>query len=140
MVIRYFGSKEHLFAEATTIDLELSSLREADGEDLGHALARHAVALWESDSPGRALRTLLAASPTDPEATERMRRVFSRQVAPLLDQRVPDAALRAGFVTSQILGYALARYVLRLAPLASLDDSEAAAWLGGSLQHLIDGS
>lgn len=138
MVMRYFGSKDRLFTEVTTVHLDLPSLAESETDDLGHALARHTVRLWGSETPGRALRILLRASVNDPDAAGRVRSVFTDQVLPLVQQRYPDADLRTSFVASQVLGYAFSRYVVRLPPLVDVDDSEAISRLGRSLQSALD--
>ncbi|WP_447646205.1 TetR/AcrR family transcriptional regulator [Nocardioides zeae] len=136
MVVRYFGSKERLFLAATTIDLALPSLDAVPVDQLGATLARHAVALWHSEQPGRALRILLRAAATDPEAAARVRGVFLDQVLPLL-ARHPDGELRAGLVSAQILGYAFGRYVAHLPPLDAVEADEAARLLGAALQAVI---
>lgn len=41
MVMRYFGSKDDLFAAAADIDLRLPSLKDAGRDRLGEVLARH---------------------------------------------------------------------------------------------------
>ncbi|MCS5497441.1 TetR family transcriptional regulator [Cnuibacter physcomitrellae] len=138
MIIRYFGSKEGLFLAATTIELDLPRMESVPQADLGHALARHAVSLWDGETPGRALRILLRASAQDAEAAARVRSVFAAQVLPLLPRGLADSALRASLITSQILGYAFGRYVIGLEPLVHLDAEEAARRLGASLQSSLD--
>ncbi|AXH34386.1 TetR/AcrR family transcriptional regulator [Humibacter sp. BT305] len=138
MIIRYFGSKDALFLAATSIDLDLPRMDAVPVGDLGHALARHAVSLWGSETPGRALRILLRASAQDPDAAARVRSVFAAQVLPLLPDGLADPALRASLITSQILGYAFSRYVIGLAPLVDLDPADAARRLGPSLQSVLD--
>ncbi|WDG19264.1 TetR/AcrR family transcriptional regulator [Microbacterium sp. Clip185] len=138
MIIRYFGSKEALFLAATSIDLDLPKVDATPRSRLGHALARHAVSMWGGESPGRALRILLRASAEDEGAAERVRAVFAAQTLPFLSRELPDSALRSSLITSQILGYAFARYVIGISPLAGVGDDEAATLLGASLQAIID--
>ncbi|MBF4561162.1 TetR family transcriptional regulator [Microbacterium sp. VKM Ac-2870] len=139
MIIRYFGSKEALFLEATSIELDLPQMDAVPHGQLGHALARHAVSLWESETPGRALRILLRASAQDEQgAAARVRSVFAAQVLPFLSQEGSDDAMRASLVSSQILGYAFGRYVIGFDPLVDLGDEEAATRLGAALQAVID--
>jgi AcrR family transcriptional regulator len=138
MIIRYFGGKEGLFLAATSIELDLPQMDAAPGSAFGHALARHAVALWGSETPGRALRILLRASAQDEGAAERVRAIFAAQTLPFLSHEISDSPLRSSLVTSQILGYAFARYVIGIAPLAAVDEDEAASLLGASLQAIID--
>src|SRR3954467_12470767 len=47
MVMRYYGSKDGLFAAAADIDLQLPELATVPRENLGETLARHWVELWE---------------------------------------------------------------------------------------------
>jgi AcrR family transcriptional regulator len=137
MVMRYFGNKEGLFEAVTTIDLELTRFAAVPADELGYALAEHAVSLWGSETPGRALRILLTAAPTDPRAGERIREVFLAQVVPHLEGERHDASVCAGFIASTILGYAYARYLIRIPSLTELTDAQAADGLGRSLQsHL----
>ncbi|MDQ1218280.1 TetR/AcrR family transcriptional regulator [Microbacterium arborescens] len=138
MIVRYFGSKESLFLAATSIDLELPRVDTESELGPGQALARHAVALWGSETPGRALRILLRASAQDAEAAVRVRDVFATQVSPFLAGEQGDSPVRASLITSQILGYALGRYIIGLDPLVDVDDEEAARRLGVALQALID--
>ncbi|WZH35520.1 MAG: TetR family transcriptional regulator [Microbacterium enclense] len=140
MIVRYFGGKENLFLAATSIDLDLPKLDADPGRGVGYALACHAVTLWGSETPGRALRILLRASTHDVEAAARIRDVFSAQVLPFLAEDGSPSAVRASLVTSQILGYAFGRYVIGLEPLVDVDDDVIARGLGISLQALIDGA
>lgn len=138
MIVRYFGSKESLFLAATSIDLELPRLEAGPERDTGYALARHAVALWGSETPGRALRILLRASTQDAGAAARVRDVFAMQVFPFLADDGARSPVRASLVTAQILGYAFGRYVIGLDPLVDVDDEEVARRLGTALQAVID--
>ena len=45
--------------------------------------------------------------------------------------------LAAGLVASQILGAALCRYVLRLAPVVGMSRTELIGWLGPTVQRYI---
>ena len=54
---------------------------------------------------------------------------------------VPDrAAERAALVGSQVLGLAVARYVLGIPALAGMDDADLIAWLRPVLAHYLTGS
>jgi hypothetical protein len=51
----------------------------------------------------------------------------------------PDAELRANLVFSQIFGLAVARYILRIEPLASTPGELVAAAVGPTVQRYITG-
>lgn len=156
MVMRYFGSKQRLFAAAAEIDLRLPDLRGAPRSQLGERLVAHFLERWEGplaappyqppgpgDDDGRvdeALLVLLRAAVTNEDAAERMRAMLLEQVAPAVAAVAPDLPeARAGMVTSQILGLALCRYVLRMPAVTELDHDTLVARFGATIQHYLTG-
>jgi AcrR family transcriptional regulator len=142
MVMRYFGSKEDLFAAAADIDLRLPSLKDIRRDRLGEVLARHFVSVWEGGSNDEALMFLLRTAPTNRAAAERMREIFAQQVRPGVGSLLgggADGARRAGLAVSQLLGLALCRYVLRLEPIASQDPEQLIADIAGTIQRYLTG-
>ena len=138
MVMRYFGSKEQLFAAAADFDLQLPDLSGVERERLGDRLVAHFLDRWERDE---ALVVLLRSSTTNDEAAQRMRKIFSTQLRPVIAQIDPaDAPRRAGLVATQVLGLALCRYVLRLPPVVAMSHDEVVASLGPTIQRYLEGS
>jgi AcrR family transcriptional regulator len=137
LVMRYFGSKERLFASAVEIRLQLPDLGAMPRRRVGHALAAHFLEQWEKSE---ALSILLRVGVTHPAAGDRIRAIFDEQlycaVRPLVSNR-KEAARRAGLVATQILGMALCRYVLKLGPVVALTNDEVVAWLGPTLQRSL---
>jgi AcrR family transcriptional regulator len=139
MVIRYFGSKEKLFASAVDFDLQLPDLSTTPRDQVGFVLARHLLERWENDWE---LKILLRAGITNEIAAERMREIFAGQVGPAIAQLPGDPSLapvRAALVSSQVLGVALCRYVVKLPPIALMDADELIGWLGPTLQNYLTG-
>ncbi|HYQ67732.1 TetR family transcriptional regulator [Actinophytocola sp.] len=138
MVMRYFGSKEKLFATAAEFELRLPDLAEVPPEALGRRIAAHAVDRWDRDET---LMALLRAAVTNPAAAERMREIFAAQLGPAVAKVAPDeAATRAGLVATQVLGLVLSRYVLGLPPIAAMDRDELVDWLAPTLQRYLTGT
>src|SRR6195952_65718 len=81
LVIRYFGSKQDLFAAAADFTLDLPDLTGMDPDDVAEALLPKFFAVWEDDSTFVAL---LRAAMTSATAADTMRGVFATQVAPVL--------------------------------------------------------
>lgn len=137
MVMRYYGSKEKLFAAAAMIDLRLPDLSAAPREQLGATLIAHFVDRWEGDET---LTALLRAGATNEAAAERMREIFAERIAAMVRTFVADPAeaqIRAGLVASQVLGMALCRFILRLPPVVGLSKAEVVAWLGPTIQRYL---
>jgi AcrR family transcriptional regulator len=137
MVMRYYGSKDRLFAAAAEFDLRLPDLATLPREQVGAALVEHFLNRWEDD---QTLMALLRAAGTNNAAAGRMRSIFTDQVLPMVAALGPDpsqASVRAGLAASQILGMALCRYVLQLPPTATLDRQEILGWLAPTVQRYL---
>ncbi|MGH3641454.1 MAG: TetR family transcriptional regulator [Mycobacterium sp.] len=133
MVMRYFGSKDLLFAAAAEFDLRFPDLSDVDPAELGHALVSHFLERWQDDE---ALVVLLRSSTTNAEAAQRMVDIFAAQLLPAIGKFVPDdAPRRAGLIATQVLGMALCRFVLRLPPVVAMSSDELVEWLGPTLQR-----
>ena len=137
MVIRYFGTKEKLFAATAEFELHLPALDEVPRDRMGARLAEQFVQRWEGDE---SLLALLRTAVTHEAAADRIRNIFATQVCGVVAELVDDPAeadVRAGLISSQILGLALCRYALKLPPLAALSAAEVVAWLGPTLQRYL---
>jgi len=142
MVMRYYGSKRGLFEAAADIDLELPDLTRVPRPEVGTTLVRHFVDLWEGEATEEALVVLFRSAITDEVAAERLRAIFGRQVGMTLAAVVEDpgeAPTRAGLVSSQLLGLALCRYILRLPPVAALDADALVASVAPTVQRYLTG-
>ncbi|RVW01007.1 TetR/AcrR family transcriptional regulator [Rhodococcus spongiicola] len=137
LVIRYFGSKQDLFAAAADFRVELPDLSDTDPEDVAEALLPKFFAVWEDETTFVAL---LRAAMTSPTAAETMRQVFAEQIAPKLAPITPDhAAQRAGLMGALIIGLATTRYVLANPAVANLSHDELAAWISPLIRQLLVG-
>jgi AcrR family transcriptional regulator len=140
MVIRYFGSKEGLFARSAVFDLALPDLAGVDRSEIGCVLVRHFLGIWEDADGGGGLPVLLRSAASNTLAAEKLREVFAGQVMPALAPLIgADAPARAGLVSSQLLGLALCRYVLKLPPVVALPRERIVRELGATLQRYLDG-
>jgi AcrR family transcriptional regulator len=139
MVIRYFTSKEGLFAAAVDVDLRLPDLSGIAADDLGERLTEHFLDRWEGRFGDDVLVILLRSAVTDPSAAERLQSVFIEQVAGALRPLGPpgDGDRRAALVASQLLGVALTRYLLRLPGIADRPRDDLLADLAPTIQRYL---
>ncbi len=142
MVMRYYGSKDGLFSAAADLDLQLPDLAAVPREQLGETLVRHWVERWEGGSSDELLIVVFRSAITNEAAAERLRTVFgaqvARAVATVVDDRA-EAATRAGLVSTQMLGLALCRYILRLPPVVALDLDTLIATVADTVQRYLTG-
>lgn len=138
MVIRYYRSKEWLFAAAAEADLRLPNLGSLDVERQADLLARHFLKLW--DDEGGSLALLLRSAVANEAAAERLRAVFTEQVAPMVRATYGasvESDLRAGLISTQLIGFALTRYILRIPSITDLDHDNFIALTASALRRIL---
>jgi AcrR family transcriptional regulator len=142
MIIRYFGSKDALFAHVAMPDLHMPDLGGADPATIGETMVRHFLEQWEGERAGGGLPVLLRSAASNEEAAVRLRDIFRDQVFPAIARAGPPetAATRAGLVASQILGLAMARYVLRLPPVVGMSQELIIRTVGDTVQRYATGA
>jgi AcrR family transcriptional regulator len=139
MIIRYFGSKDALFARVAMPDLRMPDLRDVDPADIGEALVRHFLEQWEDGDGG--LAVLLRSATSNEDAAQRLLDVFRGQVFPLIQRSGGDKPLqRAGLVASQLLGLALTRYILKIPPMVTMPRPMLVRQIGETIQRYATGN
>ena len=143
LVIRYFGSKEGLFARAADFDLRLPDFAGLD--PLGDRPGDRGALPGDLGRRGRQWR------PDHPAALGGVERDRGGEAAATCsrDRSLPalaragggsDAAARAGLVSSQLLGLALCRYVLKLPPLVAMPRERVVRDVGATVQRYLGGA
>ena len=137
LVIRYFGSKQDLFAAAAEFTLNLPDLSALNPGEVADALLPSFFAVWEEDSTFVAL---LRAAMTSPTAAETMRRSSLVKSPRLWLAITPDhPAERAGLMGAFVIGLATTRYVLANPAIAELSHEELSQWASPVIHQLLFG-
>ena len=137
LVMHYFGSKAELFAAASRFDITFPDLSDVAPDRVADVLVPMFVGAWGPQGP---FLPLLRAAATNRAAADALLEVFVDRVAPALAAVVPDrAADRAALVGSQLLGLAVARYVLCIPSLTAMDDADLIEWLRPVITHYLAG-
>lgn len=153
LVHHFYGTKERLFTAAMqmpfvpseTIGAALSDSERQAEESLGEHLVRSVLVLWDVAEVNTALRALLKSALTSDQAATMLREFVTetilRAVARAANGRDDrDVALRASLVGSHMIGLALARYVLRIGPVAAAEPDELVAAVGPAIDRYLTGS
>lgn len=133
MVMRYYGSKARLLDAALDIDLDLPDLSATPGDRRAELLVRHFLHRWEHDAAGDGLLLLLRSAVTHEQAAQRMREIFAAQVAPAL-KTDPE---KVGLISTQLLGLALTRYILRIPVVVAMRPEEIVAAYAPAIQTIL---
>lgn len=145
LVHHYFGTKRELFVAAIRIPIDpmelIGPMRATPVDELGLKLASMVLTLWDSELGAgliATLRTILAGAEVG------LLRSFLREVVVAeLGARVDDppgtGIVRAEFVATQLVGVAMARYIVGLEPFASLPIEQIAETIAPTLQRYLTG-
>jgi AcrR family transcriptional regulator len=145
LVYHYFGSKEGLLDAATNPPQKwldsIAKVWTTPVDQLGTALITLLLASWADDEIGPTLRAILQTAAHEPSTREKLRRVVEGSLMGVseLGSDERDRLTRSGLVSSQMMGFALMRYVWKIEPVASMPDDEVVAAIAPNLQHYVNG-
>jgi AcrR family transcriptional regulator len=145
LVYHYFGSKEGLLDAATAPPQKwlenVAKTWATPLPELGRALLSTMLAAWADDEVGPTLRAILLTAAHEPSTREKLRRVVEGSLMGVSQIGVDDddRLVRSGLISSQIMGFALMRFVWKIEPVASMRDDEVIAAIAPNLQRYIDG-
>ena len=144
LVHHYFGTKEKLFLAVMNAPINPGELipqaLEGPREQAGERLVRTALGVWDSSAGAAALAVFRSALSN--EWTARLLREFvvtqilRRAVGEIIEDP-SEAPMRTALVATQISGTMVARYVLKIEPLASADADTLAAAIGPNIQRFL---
>ncbi|MEM6105116.1 TetR family transcriptional regulator [Mycobacterium sp. 050272] len=145
LVYHYFGSKEGLLDAATNPPQKflenVATVWTTPVDRLGVALITFLLGAWADDEVAPTLRAILQTAAHEPATHEKLRRIVEGSLMGVsnlgVDER--DRMIRSGLVSTQMMGFALMRYVWRIEPIASMTEGEAIAAIAPNLQHYVSG-
>jgi AcrR family transcriptional regulator len=143
LVHHYFGSKDRVFMAAMEFPIDPDTiLRQLAGDPaaVGERLARTVVTLWETPPVRDRLVALLRSVPSNEELAALLREFARHRLVARMAARLaaPDAELRVELALAQVIGLAMARYVIGIEPLASASPEDLVRYLAPVLQtHLV---
>ena len=144
LVMRFYGSKEALFREVMALPPAvaeaMAGLADGPTESVGRRLAEVIVGMLENPRSRSIVIGRIRSASSHPEAAALVRETVTRDVGRLVAAVTDDEPeTRAVLVGSQIVGLALARYVVRVEPLASLPAADVIDYLAPVFQHYLTG-
>ncbi|MHA7665472.1 TetR/AcrR family transcriptional regulator [Mycolicibacterium sp. HS_4_1] len=145
LVSHFYGKKRDLFLAVVELPVEPASVigrvLDGDKDSAGLRLATLILEVLDDEVRRRPMIGMVRAATAEPEAARLVRDFLARKIiAPIAEGLgSADADYRAALVMSQVNGFALARYVIGLEPLAKRSNEQLAADLGVTLQRYLLG-
>jgi len=141
LVHHYFDSKDELFVESMSLPVDprqvAATVLDGPVEELGRRIITVFLGVWESPDGQQRMKGLVRSVVTSEEVSRLVREGLGQMIIDPVSEvlGVPDARLRVSLVASQLLGVALARYLVELEPLASATPAEVIDRIAPVLQH-----
>jgi AcrR family transcriptional regulator len=145
LIIHFFGTKANLLTAAVKWpfdpETEMERVSARGRRHVGEELVRLVVRTWDREGDRYAIMTLLRAAAVEPTAAELMRAFIQHDLFPPLMRRLKPShpELRANLASSQLMGLGIARYVLRITPLADMSEDEVVSWVAPNIQRYLTG-
>jgi AcrR family transcriptional regulator len=145
LVHHYFGTKQRLFVAAVQLPVnpieELVAVLASDREFTGERMIGVFLSVWDHAANNSPMLALVRSAVSDEQAAAMLREFITEEVLGRIAEELgsPDAKLRATLVGSQLIGLMMARYIIRVEPLASAPAAQVAAAIGPTLQRYLTG-
>jgi AcrR family transcriptional regulator len=146
LVHHFFGRKQDLFVAAVELPVNpfeafIALVSEEDWETLGERLLGLFLSVWDRPDQRSPVLAMIRSAVSDERAAAMLREFMTEEIlGPIARQLgTPDARLRTNLVASQLVGLIMARYVIRIEPLASTPAEVLVAAVGPTLQRYITG-
>lgn len=145
LIHHYFDGKDALFVAAMDLPLSprerIAEALDVPRAEVGVALIRTMLGVWDDPAYQPSLLGLLRSLTSGTNAGKEMRTAFVEgMIFPALRKEieggVSDRAV--SLVGSQIIGLIVARYLIGVEPLASMDREDLAQVVGPTIQRYID--
>jgi AcrR family transcriptional regulator len=145
LVHHYFGTKERLFLAASEFPVDVAEVvpRVLAGpvETMGERFVRSVVGTWDRPEVQPLLLGIVRSASTDETAAAMLRALLADGPLGAIARAIggADAAPRAALAGTQLVGLVMARYVVRLEPIASMTADELAAAVGPTIGRYLTG-
>jgi AcrR family transcriptional regulator len=145
LVHHYFGTKEQLFLATIKAPVNPAELiPQALGttiEGAGERLVTAFLGVW--DSPAGSAAVALIRSAVQHEWSARMLREFMvtqilRRAVKALDIDPAEASVRSSLVATQMMGLAMARYIIKIEPVADMAPDAVVRLVAPTVQHYLE--
>lgn len=146
MVLYLFGSKAELFRESLRLivdpDALVTAMTEGDG-DIGTRLVRTYLGIWENQDTAASMVAMLQSATANSDAHEAFRGFMQSYVLTAVSDVLgggEQARLRAMLAATNLVGTAILRYVIKVAPLASLPTHDVIALIAPTVNRYLTAS
>lgn len=140
LIVHYFGTKQELFVSSMLPLFELPKLLpsalQGNNDDIGTRLATMFIRVTSNPVTQQLMLGLIRSISSEERAATMARKFLNDNIINLVKSHLsgPNNDLQANIVSSQMIGVFMAKYVMKIEPLASASDDDTIQYLAISLQ------
>jgi AcrR family transcriptional regulator len=145
LVHHYFDGKASLFVAAMALPFDPRAVKEraGTGSGAGAADVEGFLIMWdEAEGTGSDFASCAAAMAASPAVADAFREFVAERIWSILPSKPGESravtARRRALVSSQLMGVAFSRYVLRIPPLSTASPRQIARWVGPTLRRYTE--
>lgn len=146
LVHHYFDGKAALFVAAMALPFDPRQVKEhaASSEYSGARTIEGFLTMWDrAEGTGSSFSSCMSAMAASPNVADAMREFVNERVWSVLRHKEGESEAlkrrRTSMVSSQLMGLAFARYLLRVPPMSTASPKQIARWVGPTLDRYVTG-
>jgi AcrR family transcriptional regulator len=148
LVHHYFDGKSDLFMAAMSMPFDPRTVKQesekAHAEFSGAVIVEGFLTMWDrAEGTGSSFASCAAAMATSTSVADAMREFVEERVwstSPTRDGESEDLfRRRRALVSSELMGLAFNRYVLRVPPISVATPAEIGRWAGPAIERFVNG-
>jgi AcrR family transcriptional regulator len=144
LVHHYFDGKASLFVAAMALPFDPRQVKEhaAEAEYSGARTIEGFLTMWDlAEGTGSSFASCLSAMAASSNVADAMREFVNERVWSVLRRNEGETESltrrRTAMVSSQLMGLAFARYILRVPPMSTASPKQIARWVGPTLDRYV---
>jgi AcrR family transcriptional regulator len=145
LIHHYFEGKASLFVAAMALPFDPRTVKEraGTGPRAGGPDVEGFLTMWDrAEGTGSDFASCAAAMAASPDVADAMREFVAERVWSLLTPNPGEGhavtARRRALVSSQLMGLAFTRYILRVPPISTASPRQIAKWVGPTLTRYTE--
>jgi AcrR family transcriptional regulator len=146
LVHHYFDGKASLFVAAMALPFDPRQVKEhaASADYSGARTIEGFLTMWDhAEGTGSSFASCMAAMAASTNVADAMREFINERVWSVLRHKEGESEAlkrrRTAMVSSQLMGLAFARYLLRVPPMSTASPKQIARWVGPTLDRYVMG-
>lgn len=142
LIHHFFGTKDQVFVAALNLPIDpslvVAVVSDGPREQIGERILRLFIGIWREPATRAPFLALVRSVSTNDKAAQMMRQFIESVMLARVSEALDIPRTRLTGLVAQVMGIAFLRYIIRVEPIASVDEEELIAMVAPVIQHYVD--